>query len=288
VKPCKCPVSKTYKSLQKLFLGPARLPFVSDDASNSSCIDIASPETSVERILVVDDDRELCDMLRDYLVVECFEVDCVHNGNHGLEQAVSGKYDVVVLDVMLPGMPGTQVLQKIRATSRVGVMMLTARGEDVDRILGLEYGADDYLAKPFNPRELVARLRAVLRRLRPGESDSSWIPELLQVDDLYLDRGSRTCRLGGEIVNLTTTEFDLLVNLVKSSGRVVSRKDLVRMVLDREFSPFDRSIDVHISNLRKKLGALPEGAERIRSVRNIGYLYAHTQSAASQRSLVLQ
>ena len=233
-------------------------------------------ETGVGRVLVIDDDRELCELVREYLVQECLHVDLIHEGKHGLEQALSGKYDVVILDVMLPGMNGLQVLQAIRRASRVGVLMLTARGEDVDRILGLEHGADDYLAKPFNPRELVARLHAVLRRLRPaGETDAVWIPERLELGDLYLDQGSRTCRLEGSPIDLTSTEFDLLVTLVKSSGRVLSRKDLVRTVLDREFSPFDRSIDVHISNLRKKLGALPDGIERIRSVRNVGYLYSH-------------
>jgi two-component system response regulator CpxR len=233
-------------------------------------------DTGVGRVLVIDDDRELCELVREYLVQECLQVDLIHEGKHGLEQALSGKYDVVILDVMLPGMNGLQVLQAIRRTSRVGVLMLTARGEDVDRILGLEHGADDYLAKPFNPRELVARLHAVLRRLRPaGGTDAVWSPERLELGDLYLDQGSRTCRLDGSPIDLTSTEFDLLVTLVKSSGRVLSRKDLVRTVLDREFSPFDRSIDVHISNLRKKLGALPDGIERIRSVRNVGYLYSH-------------
>jgi two-component system response regulator CpxR len=165
--------------------------------------------------------------------------------------------------------------------------MLTARGEDVDRILGLEHGADDYLAKPFNPRELVARIRAVLRRLRPaGASDGLWSPERLELGDLHLDHGSRTCRLGGAPIDLTTTEFDLLVALAKSSGRVISRRDLVRVVLDREFSPFDRSIDVHVSNLRKKLGLLPEGVERIRSVRNVGYLYAQQLGHSASHSSI--
>jgi DNA-binding response OmpR family regulator len=238
-------------------------------------------DTSVGRVLVIDDDRELCELVREYLEQECFSVDLLHDGKHGLEQALSGKYDAVILDVMLPGMNGLQVLQAIRRSSRVGVVMLTARGEDVDRILGLEHGADDYLAKPFNPRELVARLRAVLRRLRPdGHSDGFWSPERVELGDLSLDQGSRTCRLDGILIDLTTTEFDLLVILLKSSGRVLSRKDLVRVVLDREFSPFDRSIDVHISNLRKKLGTLPDGIERIRSVRNVGYLYTHVPERA--------
>jgi two-component system response regulator CpxR len=250
-------------------------------------IQTESLDSSVDRVLVIDDDRELCELVREYLVQECFYVDLIHEGRHGLEQALSGKYDVVILDVMLPGMNGLQVLQAIRRASRVGVLMLTARGEDVDRILGLEHGADDYLAKPFNPRELVARIRAVLRRLRPaGASDGLWSPERLELGDLHLDHGSRTCRLGGAPIDLTTTEFDLLVALAKSSGRVISRRDLVRVVLDREFSPFDRSIDVHVSNLRKKLGLLPEGIERIRSVRNVGYLYAQQLGHSASHSSI--
>jgi len=251
-----------------------------EDASNSLCETFRyAGEMGVDRILVVDDDQELCQLIQEYLTRENFQIEYVHNGKHGLEQALSGKFDVVVLDVMLPGMNGTQVLQQIRAASRVGVVMLTARGEDVDRILGLEYGADDYLAKPFNPRELVARIRAVLRRLRPSVmGEATWTPEQIEVGDIHLDKGSRTCRVCGMLVELTTTEFDLLLTLVRSSGRVVSRKDLIRTVLDRDFSPFDRSIDVHISNLRKKLGSLPEGMERIRSIRNIGYLYAYSNS----------
>jgi len=233
-------------------------------------------ETTVARVLVIDDDRELCELVKEYLVQECFHVALLHDGKHGLEQALSGKYDAVILDVMLPAMNGLQVLQAIRRASRIGVLMLTARGEDVERIIGLEHGADDYLAKPFNPRELVARLRAVLRRLCPATAaDALWIPERLERGDLTLDQGSRTCRVAGMPIDLTSTEFDLLLTLAKSSGRVLSRKDLVRTVLDREFSAFDRSIDVHISNLRKKLGALPNRIERIRSVRNIGYIYSH-------------
>jgi two-component system response regulator CpxR len=182
---------------------------------------------------------------------------------------------MVVLDLMLPGMGGIPILQKLRATSRVGVLILSGRGEEVDRILGLEYGADDYLPKPFSPRELVARMRAVLRRLKPGGQEyGSWTPEQLELGDVDLNKGARTCRRSGEIVDLTTIEFDLLEALMKASGRVLSRKDLSRTVLDREFSPFDRSVDAHIGHLRKKLGSSPDGIERIRTVRNVGYMYA--------------
>jgi len=229
----------------------------------------------MDRVLVIDDDPELCALVRECLGEEGLFVESVHDGKHGLERSLSGKYDIVVLDVVLPAMGGMHLLQRLRATSRVGVLMLSARAGEVDRILGLEYGADDYLPKPFSTRELVARIRAVLRRLKPGSEEyGSWTPEHLEVGDVELDRGTRTCRRSGEIIPLTTIEFDLLEVLVKASGRVLPRKDLFRTGLDREFSPFDRSVDVHIGHLRRKLGLLPDGTERIRTVRNIGYLYA--------------
>jgi two-component system response regulator CpxR len=239
--------------------------------------------TKMDRVLIVDDDPELCALVRECLGDEGLFVESVNDGKHGLERSLSGKYDIVVLDVVLPGMGGMHVLQKLRATSGVGVLMLSARGDEIDRILGLEYGADDYLPKPFNPRELVARIRAVLRRLKPGTQDyGSWASEHLELGDVELDRGTRTCRRRGEIIELTTIEFDLLGVLMKSGGRVVPRKDLFRIGLDREFSPFDRSVDVHIGHLRKKLGLLLDGTQRIRTVRNVGYLYVQPSTAISQ------
>jgi DNA-binding response OmpR family regulator len=237
----------------------------------------------MDRVLIIDDDPELCALVRECLGEEGLFVESVHDGKHGLERSLSGRYDIVVLDVVLPGMGGMHVLQKLRATSRVGVLMLSARCDELDRILGLEYGADDYLPKPFNPRELVARIRAVLRRLKPGAQDHGpWTREHLQVGDIELDRGTRTCRRGGEVIELTTIEFDLLEVLMKASGRVLARKDLFRTGLDREFSPFDRSVDVHIGHLRRKLGQLPDGTPRIRTVRNVGYLYAQPTIAILQ------
>jgi DNA-binding response OmpR family regulator len=236
----------------------------------------------MDRVLIVDDDPELCALVRECLGEEGLFVESVHDGRHGLERSLSGRYDLVVLDVVLPGMGGMHVLQKLRATSRVGVLMLSARGNEVDRILGLEYGADDYLPKPFNPRELVARVRAVLRRLKPAAQEyGSWTPEHLELGDVELDRGTRMCRRNGEIIDLTTTEFDLLEMLMKTSGRVLPREDLFRTGLDREFSPFDRSVDVHVGHLRRKLGPLPDGTQRIRTVRNVGYLYAQPAIAIS-------
>jgi DNA-binding response OmpR family regulator len=228
------------------------------------------------RVLVIDDDRELCRLLRQYLIQEGMTVHLAHDGRSGLRAALSGEHDLLILDVMLPELTGLQLLKQLRTNSGVGVLMLTARGEEVDRIIGLEYGADDYLAKPFNSRELIARMRAVYRRLKPWcQDEMSPVPESFQIGDLVLDQGTRTCRRNGALVELTTAEFDLLAVFLRRSGRVVPRKDLLRQVLDREYSPFDRSIDVHVSNLRRKLGALSDGTERIRGVRNIGYIYAH-------------
>ncbi|MBN1774086.1 MAG: response regulator transcription factor [Deltaproteobacteria bacterium] len=225
------------------------------------------------QILVVDDDVELCELLRDYLTSEGFAVELAHDGPAGLVAAVSDRSGLVVLDVMLPGLSGFEVLRRLRERSAVPVVMLTARGDDVDRIVGLEMGADDYLPKPFNPRELVARIRAILRR---AEKPSGSAPEGegLAVGDVELRRSSRTVLRGGEEVVLTGVEFALLDALLSAAGRVVSRDELARKVLGREHSPYDRSIDVHVSNLRRKLGPSVGGGERIKTVRGSGYVYA--------------
>jgi DNA-binding response OmpR family regulator len=237
------------------------------------------------RILVIDDDRELCRLLERYLSQEGLTVQSAHDGKSGLRCALSGQYDLVILDVMLPELTGLQLVKKLRPNSGVGVLMLTARGEEMDRIIGLEYGADDYLAKPFSARELLARIRAISRRLKPSDGNEiSSAPKYFEIGDVVLDQGTRCCRRRGEAVELTTAEFDLLGVLLRCGGRVVPRADLLREVLDREYSPFDRSIDVHISNLRRKLGALPDGSERIRGVRNIGYIYARPVIIRSQVS----
>ena len=232
-----------------------------------------------QKILVIEDEEGIIHLLNLYLKDAGFTVVVARDGADGLALHAREQPDLVILDIMLPALDGFEVCRRMRAWSNTPILMLTARIAEDDRINGLELGADDYLAKPFNPRELVARIRAVLRRLRPSVmGEATWTPEQIEVGDIHLDKGSRTCRVCGVLVELTTTEFDLLLALVRSSGRVVSRKDLLRTVLDRDFSPFDRSIDVHISNLRKKLGGLPEGMERIRSIRNIGYLYAYSNS----------
>jgi DNA-binding response OmpR family regulator len=239
----------------------------------------------MEQLLLIDDDAELGEMLAEYLRLEGFAVDQALDGNEGVERAISGGPMFVVLDVMLPGLGGFEVLRRIRAASHVPVLMLTARQEEIDRILGLELGADDYLSKPFNPRELVARVRAVLRRVQaqdaPMQSAQTAGREQLIVGDLVLDVSARAVRRAGESITLTGTEFDILQILLRTPGRVVTREHLVKTVLDRRLMPGDRSIDTHIGNLRRKLDAYPDGAERVKALRGVGYLYAlHSQDGA--------
>ncbi len=227
----------------------------------------------MERILVIDDDVELCHLVGEYLQAEGFATDFVHDGESGLKKATDSEYLLVVLDVMLPGINGFEVLRRIRATSRLPVLLLTARGEDVDRIVGLEIGADDYLPKPFNPRELVARIRAVLRRTHGDGGGLPSAPDVVCVGDVELDPATRTVRLDGKPVDLTSVEFNLLEVLLREAGRVVPRERLVNAVLSRKFSPFDRSIDMHVSKVRKKLGDT-DNDEHIKTVRGVGYIFA--------------
>ena len=225
------------------------------------------------KILVIDDDHELCGLLIEYLKEEGFEVDAAHDGLLGTDQACNGGYGFVVLDVMLPGINGFEVLRRIRSASNVPVVMLTARGEEVDRIVGLELGADDYLPKPFNPRELVARIRAIQRRSTARESGEPADGAMLSVGDLELDPGARSVRKSGTRVDLTSVEFSVLESLLEHAGKVISREDLCRQALGRRLNSFDRSIDVHVSSLRRKLGNKPDNSERIKSVRGVGYIY---------------
>ena len=235
----------------------------------------------VDRILVIDDDVELCSLVAEYLEPEGFKIEAVHDGPHGLERALAGGYLLVVLDVMLPGMNGFDVSRRLRSTSRIPVLLLTARGEDVDRIVGLEIGADDYLPKPFNPRELVARIRAVLRRTNSADKSTADIPDVVRVGDVELDPATRTVKQSGRPVELTSVEFNLLQVLLREAGRVVTRERLVDAVLSRKFSPFDRSIDMHVSKVRKKLGDLDNGPEHIKTVRGVGYIFAHPRDSAT-------
>jgi two-component system response regulator CpxR len=224
----------------------------------------------MERVLVVDDDAEFCQLIMRFLSREGFETTRAPNGLTGIERALSEEYSLIMLDVMMPDTDGFDVLRRIRLQSRTPVLMLTARGDTHDRIRGLEMGADDYLPKPFDPAELVARIRAILRRSAPQRPVSAAIA----IGDIELDGGSRTVRRACTEVDLTTVEFDLLAALMRVAGSTVSREDLVRNVLGRDFSPFDRSIDTHVCNLRRKLGPHQDGGERIKGVRGAGYLYA--------------
>lgn len=229
----------------------------------------------MDNVLVIDDDTGLCELLTEYLAGEGFRVDSIHDGREGLRKAGGGEYDFVILDVMLPGMNGFDVLRELRRESNIPVVMLTARGEPVDRIVGLEVGADDYLAKPFDARELLARMRAILRRTRlerTGPGGTS--PSKVEVGDVTIHTGARLVFLNGRPVELTSVEFSLLEILLRRAGQFVSREELTMSVLGRAPYPYDRSIDVHISKLRKKLGRETEGMERIRTIRNVGYLYA--------------
>lgn len=227
-----------------------------------------------EHVLVIDDDVELCNLVSRFLVREGFQIDAVNGGAQGIEKALSGNYALVVLDVMMPEMSGFDVLRRIRAESPMPVLMLTARGDALDRVLGLEMGADDYLPKPFSPPELAARIRAILRRAKPTQPAPTDTQATIAIGDIELDSGARVVRNGHQLVNLTSVEFDLLEVLMRAAGQVVNREKLTRDILGREFSPFDRSIDTHVCNLRKKIGPLEDGSDRIKGVRGIGYLYA--------------
>ncbi len=224
----------------------------------------------MERVLIVDDDAELCPLVTRFLAGEGFHISWAFNGAAGVELALAEDYSLIMLDVMMPDTDGFDVLRRIRLHSRTPVLMLTARGDTHDRIRGLEMGADDYLPKPFDPAELAARIRAILRRTAPQRPVSASIA----IADIELDGGARAARRGGAPLDLTTVEFDLLAALMRVAGTTVSREDLVRTVLGRDFSPFDRSIDTHVCNLRRKLGPPEEGGERIKGVRGAGYLYA--------------
>jgi DNA-binding response OmpR family regulator len=222
----------------------------------------------MDRVLIVDDDVELCRLLDERLGPEGFTLEAVHDGRLGLQRVLSQEHDFVILDLMLPGMGGLDVLRRGRQHSPVPILILTARGEDVDRILGLEIGADDYLPKPFNPRELIARMRAILRRTSRNAAPNGSVA----IGDLRLDTAAREAWIGDIELDLTTVEFTLLDALLREAGRVATREQLTEAVLGRKLGAFDRVIDVHISNLRKKLGRASD-EERIKSVRGSGYMF---------------
>ncbi len=220
-------------------------------------------------LLLIDDDVELCSSLCRLLGMDGFAVTAVHDADAGIRETATEKHQLIILDVMLPGGDGRKVLKRIRRTSALPVLMLTARGDETERIAGLEAGADDYLPKPFHPRELVARIRAVLRRKSPAP-----LPDVFSIGDLRLDRKTRIVLRKGKSVELTAAEFEILLLLARSAGKVVSREEIAEEALGRPIGMLDRSIDNHVSNLRKKLGATAAGVERIRNIRGTGYLYA--------------
>lgn len=233
---------------------------------------------SPARLLVIDDDRKLCRLIADYLEPMGYAVSAAHTGPEGVTRATSEDWQAVILDLMLPGMDGFEVLKRIRAKSTVPVLMLTARGEEADRIVGLEIGADDYLPKTFSTRELLARLRAVTRRVArevPAADlakDASQPLRPIVIGDLKVCAENRSAEIEGRALTLTPVEFDLLLSLAKSRGRVKSREQLLDEIRDREYDVFDRSVDVHISLLRKKLGDDPKQPRYIRTLRAAGYM----------------
>jgi len=224
----------------------------------------------MNHLLLIDDDSELCAMLAEYLAAEDFSVDMAHDGASGLKLARQQSYDAIILDVMLPGLNGFDVLRELRQHQQTPVLMLTARGDDIDSIVGLELGADDYLPKPCNPRVLVARLRAILRRHHPSASDHG---EALTIGDLVLEPGARSARLRDIPLTLTSTEYSILEILVRKAGMVVSKETLSEQALGRPMTRYDRSIDMHVSSLRKKLGTLNDNQSPIQTVRGQGYQY---------------
>jgi two-component system response regulator CpxR len=219
-------------------------------------------------LLIIDDDAELCALLAEFLAREGFSVVSEHDGARGLELALDGDFALIVLDLMLPSLDGFEVMKQLRAKSRVPVLMLTARGEDVDRIVGLELGADDYLAKPFNPRELVARIRAILRRAQAPSKGR------LEINGVTIDPGARGVTRDGHEIEMTTLEFDILEVLMRAAGRVVSRDALMESMYNRKATPFDRSIDMHVSHLRRKLES---DRTLIKTVRGVGYQFCRPE-----------
>lgn len=221
-------------------------------------------------ILIIEDDQRLADLTCQYFARHGTITTHVTDGESGLRELTSTRFDVVLLDLMLPGENGIQICQKIRRISDLPVIMITALGEEADRVLGLESGADDYVAKPFSPREVLARVRAVVRRARGQVGPSQ---SVVSVDDLILDPLDRSARLGGQALDLTGYEFSLLFALAKSAGRILSRERLMELAKGSAEESFDRSVDVHISRLRHKLGDDPKDPRRIKTIRGVGYQY---------------
>ncbi|BCD96507.1 response regulator transcription factor [Marinagarivorans cellulosilyticus] len=223
-----------------------------------------------KRVLLVDDDLALCELLAQYLQAEGFDVCSVNSGSGAIEHLAKAECDVMVLDIMMPGMTGLEVLQRVRADNAIPIIMLTGRGDDIDRIIGLEMGADDYLGKPCNPRELAARLRAVTRRAQPGAAGYGAAEAVITLNNITMNSSTLAVTFNGEPASLTGAEFNVLLVLMKSAGQALSKQNLTREALHREFTQYDRSIDVHVSRIRHKL-AESGLSDIIRSVRGVGY-----------------
>jgi two-component system response regulator CpxR len=220
-------------------------------------------------ILIIDDDRELTALLVEYLQSEGFTIVCVHDGQEGVKKALNQSFDAIILDILLPKLNGFEILKAIREHSDIPVLILTARGDDIDKIVGLEIGADDYLPKPCNPRELLARLRAIIRRTHKAMTQKP----IIELHDIMVDCSKRIVTIKGEELELTNAEFNILEMLMKSPNQAFSKEELTEYALGRKYTAYDRSIDVHISNLRNKLGDDPMGEALIKTVRGFGYLF---------------
>lgn len=233
---------------------------------------------TMNTVLLVDDDKDLCHLIEEYLTEEGFSVTVANDGGEGLTKIKTTPFDVVVLDVMLPIHSGFELLHKVREFSQVPIIMLTAKGDSIDRIVGLDMGADDYLPKPCNPRELVARINAILRRLDKATQSSSG--DVLQVNGITLNRGNRSCVFNGNTLNITGAEFSILDQLMSKAGNILSKEVLTERALSRKLTPYDRSIDVHVSNIRKKLASIGVNKDQIINVRGAGYMF--TLAGASE------
>jgi two-component system response regulator CpxR len=238
----------------------------------------------MQRILVIDDDTDVSELLREYLEPDGYKLEAVSDAISGVKRALSGEHALAVLDYVLPGMNGCEVLRHIRAHSRLPVVILTAHCDDINGIIGLQIGADDFLAKPFNPLELVARINAILRRTHIDPRELQERGPLV-VGDIEIDSRTRTVRRAGEVIGLTLVEYSLLEKLLSAAGRILERQRIVKEVLHRDLSPLDRSIDTHLSNLRRKLGHQVNGVQRIKTIRGVGYIYASPKAVGSNPSL---
>jgi two-component system, OmpR family, response regulator CpxR len=241
---------------------------------------IAGDESTMQQILVIDNDIGVCELLREYLEPHGYKIEAVYDGVAGVKRALFGEHALAVVDYVLPGSEGPAVLSHIRAHSRLPVIILTARCDDFDRIIGLQIGPDDFLVKPFNPLELVARIKAVLQRTQRNPMQR----ELLAVGDIEIDYRTRIVRRAGEVVELTLVEYSLLEKLLNACGRILERQRIVKEVLHRDLSPLDRSIDTHLSNLRRKLGHQVNGVQRIKTIRGVGYIYASPEEFQAPHS----